>query len=99
MEHPALNSGPAVLMGDMNAWRNCKGSQVLEEELGLHHNLDWPASFPAGRPMLSLDRIYTRNAAVVEVGHHDSPAARKASDHLPVVAEVEVKQVDVKAVP
>ena len=91
MEHPALNSGPAVLMGDMNAWRNCKGSKVLEEELGLHHNLDWPASFPAGRPMLSLDRIYTRNAAVVKVGHHDTPAARKASDHLPVVAEVEVK--------
>jgi endonuclease/exonuclease/phosphatase family metal-dependent hydrolase len=98
MEHPALNAGPAVLMGDMNAWRNCKGSQVLEEELGLHHNLDWPASFPAGRPMLSLDRIYTRKAAVVEVGHHDTPAARKASDHLPVVAMVEVKQSDVKAV-
>jgi endonuclease/exonuclease/phosphatase family metal-dependent hydrolase len=91
MEHPALNAGPAILMGDMNAWRNCKGSKVLEEELGLHHNLDWPASFPAGRPMLSLDRIYTRSAAVVEIRQHDSPAARKASDHLPVVAEVEVK--------
>lgn len=88
MAHPALNAGPAVLMGDMNAWRNCKGSQVLEEELGLHHNLDWPASFPAARPMLSLDRIYTRSADVVEVSHHDTPAARKASDHLPVVAEV-----------
>jgi len=91
MDHPALNAGPAVLMGDMNAWRNCKGSQVLEESLGLHHNLDWPASFPAGRPMLSLDRIYSRNADVVEVREHDSPAARKASDHLPVVAEVQVK--------
>lgn len=91
MEHPALNAGPAVLMGDMNAWRNCKGSKVLDSELGLHHNFDWPPSFPAGRPMLSLDRIYTRNAAVVEVNHHDSPAARKASDHLPVVAEVEMK--------
>ncbi len=91
MEHPALNAGPAVLMGDMNAWRNCKGSQVLEEALGLHHNLDWPASFPASRPILSLDRIYTRNAEVLEVRQHDSPAARKASDHLPVVAEVWVK--------
>ncbi len=96
MDHPSLNAGPAVLMGDMNAWRNCKGSKVLDEELGLHHNLDWPASFPAGRPMFSLDRIYTRHAAVVEVGHHDTPAARKASDHLPVVAEVEVKRVDVE---
>ncbi len=93
MEHPALNAGPAVLMGDMNAWRNCRGSQVLEDELGLHHNLDWPASFPAGRPIVSLDRIYTRNADVVEIGHHDTPAAKKASDHLPVVAEVAVKSV------
>jgi endonuclease/exonuclease/phosphatase family metal-dependent hydrolase len=91
MEHPALNAGPAVLMGDMNAWRNCKGSKVLDDALGLHHNLDWPASFPAGRPMLSLDRIYTRSAAVVEVRHHDTPASRKASDHLPVVAEVMIK--------
>jgi len=97
MEHPALNAGPAILMGDMNAWRNCKGSKVLEDELGLHHNLDWPPSFPAGRPILSLDRIYTRNADVIEVGHHESPAARKASDHLPVVAEVQVKRDETKA--
>ncbi len=91
MEHPALNAGPAVLMGDMNAWRKCKGSQVLEESLGLHHNRDWPPSFPSSRPMLALDRIYSRNADVVEVREHDSPAARKASDHLPVVATVELK--------
>lgn len=91
MEHPALNAGSAVLMGDMNAWRKCKGSQVLEESLGLHHNRDWPASFPAGRPTLALDRIYSRNADVVEVRQHDSPAARRASDHLPVVAEVQLK--------
>ena len=92
MEHPALNSGPAVLMGDMNAWRNCKGSQVLDESLGLHHNRDWPPSFPSGRPLLSLDRIYSRNADVLEVRQHDSAAARKASDHLPVVAEVHLKR-------
>jgi endonuclease/exonuclease/phosphatase family metal-dependent hydrolase len=90
LEHPALNSGPAVLLGDMNAWRKCKGSQALEASLGLHHNYDWPATFPAGRPMLALDRIYTRRADLVEVHHHDSPAARRASDHLPVVAEVRI---------
>jgi endonuclease/exonuclease/phosphatase family metal-dependent hydrolase len=90
LEHPALNSGPAVLMGDMNAWRKCKGSQALEASLGLHHNQDWPATFPAGRPMLALDRIYTRQAEVLEVRQHDSAAARRASDHLPIVAEVRV---------
>jgi endonuclease/exonuclease/phosphatase family metal-dependent hydrolase len=91
LEHPQMNSGPAVLMGDMNAWRKCKGSKELDKSLNLHHNVDWPASFPAGRPMLALDRIYSRGADVLEVREHDSPAARKASDHLPVVAEVAVK--------
>ncbi len=92
LEHPALNAGPAVLMGDMNAWRNCKGSQALEESLGLHHNFDWPPSFPSARPTLALDRIYVRNAEVVSIAQHESSAARKASDHLPVVAEIRVEK-------
>jgi endonuclease/exonuclease/phosphatase family metal-dependent hydrolase len=93
LEHPQMNAGPSILMGDMNAWRNCKGSQALDESLGLHHNLNWPASFPAGRPMVALDRIYVRSAKVVSIRQHDTPAARKASDHLPVVAEVVVEKV------
>jgi endonuclease/exonuclease/phosphatase family metal-dependent hydrolase len=93
LEHPQMNSGPAVLMGDMNAWRKCKGSQQLEDNLNLHHNINWPSSFPSGRPMLALDRIYTRGAGVVDVRHHDTPAARKASDHLPVVAELALEKV------
>jgi endonuclease/exonuclease/phosphatase family metal-dependent hydrolase len=92
LEHPQMNSGPSILMGDMNAWRNCKGSRALDESLGLHHNLNWPASFPAARPMVALDRIYVRSAEVVSIRKHDSPAARKASDHLPVVAEVAVEK-------
>jgi endonuclease/exonuclease/phosphatase family metal-dependent hydrolase len=92
LEHPQMNSGPSILMGDMNAWRNCKGSQALDESLGLHDNLNWPASFPAGRPMVALDRIYVRSAEVVSITQHDTPAARKASDHLPVVAEVAVEK-------
>ena len=75
-------------MGDMNDWRNCKDSPVLDEEFGLRHDLGWLASLPAGQPMLSLDRIYTWNGSVVDMGRHDSPAARKTSDDLPVLAEV-----------
>lgn len=94
LEHPTLNAGPAVLMGDMNAWRKTKGSKALEDGLGQHHNLDWPASFPAARPLLALDRIYTRAASVVSIQEHDTPAARKASDHLPVVAEIEIEKAE-----
>ena len=92
LEHPQLNSGPAVLVGDLNAWRKCKASRSLEEELHRHNNVDWPATFPAARPMLALDRIYARGADVVTVGSHDTRASRRASDHLPVAATVQVKE-------
>ena len=94
LNHPQMNSGPSVLMGDMNAWRKCKGSQELEDNLNVHHNVNWPASFPAGRPLLALDRIYARKASVVDVRNHDTMAARKASDHLPIVAEVVLEKSD-----
>lgn len=84
--------GPAILLGDMNAWRRCKATRALEEELTtLHHNLNWPASFPATRPVLALDRIYARGAAVHSLRAHSSEAARRASDHLPVLATVELQ--------
>ncbi len=84
--------GPAILLGDMNAWRRCKATKALEEELTtLHHNLNWPPSFPATRPVLALDRIYARGAAVHSLRAHASEAARRASDHLPVLATVELQ--------
>jgi len=92
LNHPKMNAGPCALLGDMNAWRKCKGSQQLEDNLNLHHNVDWPASFPSSRPMLALDRIYVRHASVVDVRNHDTVAARKASDHLPVIADVRLEK-------
>ena len=88
LEHSRLASGAAILLGDMNSWRRCKASRELDETLERHHNREWPASFPALRPVLSLDRVYARGASVVGVETHDSPAARRASDHLPVIARV-----------
>ena len=92
LEHPQLLGGPSVLMGDMNAWRNCKATRELDRELDVHHNRDWPASFPSTRPLASLDRIYCRGAKVVELEAHETAAARRASDHLPVVARVELPE-------
>lgn len=88
LDHPQLQ-GPVILLGDMNLWRTSdKSHRALEAELPSHGEIDWPASFPATRPVLALDRIYARGAKVVEVRAHASPAARRASDHLPVVARV-----------
>lgn len=90
LEHPQLQ-GPVVLFGDMNAWRSCRATRKLDRELAeRHHNLEWPASFPATSPILALDRIYARGVRVTDVHTHQSAAARRGSDHLPVVASVEV---------
>lgn len=90
LAHPHFDSGPSVLIGDMNAWRQCRATRHLDQTLHRHHNTNWPASFPAAAPVLSLDRIYARSAKVVDVQTHDTPASRRASDHLPVVAVIEL---------
>ncbi len=94
LEHPQLLDGPSVLVGDMNAWRKCKASRSLDDNLHRHNNVDWPPSFPAARPMLALDRIYAHGADVLEINAHDTPASRRASDHLPVIARVQISKSD-----
>ncbi len=90
LDHPRLQ-GPVVLLGDMNAWRHCPATRSLEREFeDRHHNADWPPSFPAGRPLLALDRIYARGLNVAAIESVDTEAARIASDHLPVRARLHV---------
>jgi endonuclease/exonuclease/phosphatase family metal-dependent hydrolase len=88
LDHPELQTTPTLLMGDMNAWRRCKATQVLDGKLRDHHNLEWPASFPSAAPVFSLDRVYARGVRVLEMSAHFTRAAQRASDHLPVVARV-----------
>jgi endonuclease/exonuclease/phosphatase family metal-dependent hydrolase len=90
LEHPRLAETPTLLMGDMNAWRRCKATRALDEELRSHGNQEWPASFPSASPMLALDRIYARGVRIIEINAHASRAARRASDHLPIVARVKL---------
>jgi len=85
--HPQLQ-GPVVLLGDMNAWRNCKATRTLEREMVGDEELTWPRTFPATRPVLALDRVYARGASLERIDAHLSDAARRASDHLPVVAHL-----------
>lgn len=96
LEHPQLQ-GPVVLLGDMNAWRRCKATQELERELAGEAGIQWPRTFPAARPVLALDRVYARGARVEKVDAHASAAARKASDHLPVVARIRLDAESARA--
>jgi endonuclease/exonuclease/phosphatase family metal-dependent hydrolase len=88
LDHPDLRTTPTLLLGDMNAWRQCKATRALNEELRNHHNFRWPASFPAAAPVFSLDRVYARGVRILELRAHLTRAAQRASDHLPVIARV-----------
>jgi endonuclease/exonuclease/phosphatase family metal-dependent hydrolase len=81
------SADPVVLAGDFNAW--LPGMPSLRPLRAQARVLGGPASFPAGFPVLALDRLLTRGlAATGPVRAHRSPAARRASDHLPIFADL-----------
>jgi endonuclease/exonuclease/phosphatase family metal-dependent hydrolase len=80
---------PLLVMGDMNEWRRGLGGLArLDRALGRPRRVP---TFPSRRPLLALDRIWTRPAAALaRVEAHRSDASRVASDHLPLAAVIEL---------
>jgi endonuclease/exonuclease/phosphatase family metal-dependent hydrolase len=78
-----------VVLGDINDWVPLRSvARVLDRRLGAAPRL---RSFPSSRPMLSLDRIWIHPAgALHDMFVHRSALARRASDHLPVVADIDL---------
>lgn len=78
---------PTVFMGDLNEW--FLAGRPLR---WLHRHFartPAPATFPARFPLFALDRIWVQPRAMLHsLTVHNSPLARFASDHLPVVAEL-----------
>jgi len=81
------NKMPTVLMGDTNEWRTEAGClREIEPEF---HLAPTGPSFHARHPVAALDRIIVHKDLNIEAaGVHMSPAARRASDHLPIWARV-----------
>ena len=78
---------PTILMGDTNEWRTVSG--CLGELEGEFHIAPTGPSFHARHPVAPLDRIIVhKDLAIEAAGVHASPAARRASDHLPIWARV-----------
>jgi len=78
---------PVLLMGDLNDWMIL--SPTIRPLLAGCDPTGAPASFPAIVPLFALDRIITwRLGSPLRVYAHRSVKARRASDHLPVVAEI-----------
>ena len=78
-----------VLMGDFNEW--FLGGRPLR---WLHRRFGETRSvrtWPSWLPLLALDRMWVHPPRSLErFGRYDEPEARRASDHLPIVAELEV---------
>ena len=80
-------TGPLVLAGDLNEWRPWRrGMGGLGRSLCLLAPLP---TFPSRRPLLALDRLALRAASATAGPTVDrSTPARRASDHLPLWAEL-----------
>ncbi len=77
---------PTAILGDYNDWSARGGAEALGSGFRLHAP---GASFPAARPLASLDRVALGGGVHLrDAGSHRGAPARIASDHLPVWADV-----------
>jgi endonuclease/exonuclease/phosphatase family metal-dependent hydrolase len=81
---------PTVLMGDLNEWSADRGCLA---DFARHYSFaPCGRSFHARRPIARLDRImHCPRLRLVDCGVHESAVARRASDHLPIWAELALK--------
>lgn len=88
---------PTIVLGDMNEWFPSAGTlrdahKILGEALA-------PPEFPSFWPFLALTRIWVRPVqAIVSVNVHTTPLAKRASDHLPLRAEIDVERFSKRAI-
>lgn len=76
-----------VLTGDFNEWRGERGLEALTDLDVIAPGRSWPAL----APRLRYDRIaITPWIKVLDCGVFDTPLARKASDHLPIWADLQI---------
>ena len=88
------DDAPLIVAGDFNDWRN-RTHPFLERELGLKEVFvsatgHAARTFPARMPMLQLDRIYVRNAAVHAPMVLPGRPWSHLSDHAPLAAYIDL---------
>ncbi len=85
----ATDADVVALLGDLNEWLPWGGVRsLLDRRFGAQQSLP---SYPSLLPFLALDTVRIAPAAILRgLKVHDSPLARRASDHLPLVAQLDV---------
>lgn len=79
-----------ILAGDLNEWLLLgRPLRMLQQKFSATpHRRTWPSR----RPVFSLDRIWVQpRSALQGLTSHRSPLARVASDHLPLVATLDLR--------
>lgn len=81
---------PTLLAGDLNAWFPYSDIlRLMGRQMPLRPSV---VTFPTPRPFLALDRIMLRApGSHMTVLRHHTEAARIASDHFPVVADIDLE--------
>jgi endonuclease/exonuclease/phosphatase family metal-dependent hydrolase len=85
------DEGLTILLGDINEWLIAgRPLRWLHARFGHCHGR---RSYPAWLPLLALDRIWVHpKSALLCFDAKSTPEARVASDHLPVRAELSLRQ-------
>lgn len=79
-------SADAVIAGDFNEWSATRGFEPLLGRFNVHAP---GRTFHARRPIAALDRIaMTAGVEMCDAGVEQGPLARRASDHLPIWADI-----------
>lgn len=83
-----LDDRPTLLMGDLNEWRSA-GSSAMDHLMRVFRASVALPSYPARFPVMPLDRMMVSAPGQLS-GHavHDTPLARRSSDHLPIKAKL-----------
>ncbi len=91
---PLLDASTAdfrILLGDLNEW--FLWGRPLRRLHRVFGHTRTPSTFPARWPRFALDRLWVRpQSAIGSLRAHNSAVARLASDHLPLLAELYIRQ-------
>jgi endonuclease/exonuclease/phosphatase family metal-dependent hydrolase len=94
----AQSDSPVVLAGDLNAIPRSAAYKLLARHLSdaqLRSGTKPRPTFPARLPLLRIDHVFVSEGIRVNACRvHASPLARVASDHLPLLVELEVANDD-----
>lgn len=89
---------PVILLGDVNEW--FVWGRTLRRLVSHFQAVPAPATFPARWPVFALDRVWIQpRHRLVQVQVHASRMARMASDHLPLIAQIDKPAWQEHAVP